>query len=70
LNYKAHSFKFIRYILYILFRHLFLPDLHAFFNCINEEGKIYSNKYYKRYYKRYYRAYDRSYRAAAKKNSK
>lgn len=44
--------------------------LGVVFNCINEEGKLYSNKYYKRYYKRYYRAYDRSYRAAARKNSK
>lgn len=44
--------------------------LGVVFNCINEEGKIYSNKYYKRYYKRYYRAYDRSYRAAARKSSK
>ena len=44
--------------------------LGVVFNCINEEGKLYSNKYYKRYYKRYYRAYDRSYRAAARKANK
>ena len=44
--------------------------LGVVFNCTNEEGKGYSNKYYKRYYKSYYRAYDRSYRAAARKNNK
>ena len=43
--------------------------LGVVFNCTSEDGKGYSNKYYKRYYRRYYRAYDRSYRAAAGKGN-